>query len=73
MTLKKLQTLIGRTALWNPAARAAKATMRVTVTIEAVRQTCGRSECLVVPTSGRGNAWVKRACLQLVKSAVNLY
>lgn len=73
MTLKKLNTLIGRTALWNPAARAKSATLRVTVTIERVRQICGRSECLVVPTSGRGNAWVKRATLKLVKPTVNLY
>lgn len=74
MTQKQLQTLIGRTALWNPAARAAKATLRVTVTIESVRSICGRSECLIVPTAGRGNAWVKRATLVVTKpKPQNLY
>lgn len=74
MTRKALNTLIGRPALWNPAARARRATLRVAVTIEQVRQICGRPECLIVPMSGRGHAWVKRHTLTLQKPPPsNLY
>lgn len=74
MTKLELQKLIGRAATWNPAARARSATLRVAVTIQAVRSICGRSECLIVPNAGKGSTWVKRTTLQLTKPPLrNLY
>lgn len=65
MTLKQLTKLVDREALWNPGARASQATVRVRVVIRAIRQTCGRPECLIVPVAGSGQAWVRRETLQL--------
>ncbi len=74
MTLKQLHKLIGRNVLWTPPARDRRSTLKVRATIEAVRQTCGRSEVLIVPTAGKGNAWIWRSSLTLLPVIpTNLY
>jgi hypothetical protein len=74
MTLKKLKTYLGRSALWTPQSRAAGATIRVRVTIEALRQRYGRDEALIMPHTGKGSAWVGFPSLKpLPREPRNLY
>lgn len=66
MTIKQLNTYLGRSALWTPQARAKGATIRIRVKIEAIRQRYGRSEALIVPDAGKGNSWVAFAHLKVL-------
>lgn len=74
MSEKKLATYIGRTGLWNPPCRARKHTIRVRVTIEAVRFQYGRNEVMICPHTGKGHTWTELKNLRLDKpQRSNLY